>query len=139
MLLLLGAAIYSEWSAPSADSTSMEIVDAPTVRLLPRIADGAAADAKGALVDVEEGPHAVARAVEVVEAVAPKRRARQGVEHEARGAGGEDGARERDVALEHLRVRGGDTYRTDATSERRRAKERDRAGSSFLRGVFDVR
>ena len=38
-----GAAIYSEWSAPSADSTSMEIVDAPTVRLLPRIADGAAA------------------------------------------------------------------------------------------------
>ena len=38
-----GAAIYSEWSAPSAESTSMEIVDAPTERLLPRIADGAAA------------------------------------------------------------------------------------------------
>ena len=42
-------------------------------------ADGAAADAKGPLVHVQEAAHAVARAVEVVEAVLPERGAGEGV------------------------------------------------------------
>lgn len=64
----------------------------------------AGADADGALVDVEVGAHAVARAMPVVEAVLPEELARERVEREARGAFWEDGCVERDDALEDERV-----------------------------------
>eukprot|EP00962_Isochrysis_galbana_P016404 scaffold4698_cov115-Isochrysis_galbana.AAC.5 len=64
----------------------------------------AAADAKRPLVHVEVRAHAVAGAVQEVEPVGPERSAGEGVQHQAGGACGEDGARERRVTLEDSRV-----------------------------------
>ena len=64
----------------------------------------ARADADGAFVHVEIGADAVACAVAVIQAFAPKELAREGVDLEPGGAFGEDGGVDRDHAFEDERV-----------------------------------
>lgn len=61
-------------------------------------------DAEWAFVHIQEGSNAVACAVPVVQAVLPQRSPRKGIKCLACGAGGEPGACEADVPLQHARV-----------------------------------
>ena len=85
-------------------------------------------DALGSLVDVEEVAHAMARAVEVAQAVFPQELTCQHVELRARGARGEDGRGKGDVTLHHQGEVG-------ALLRRRRAQ---RDGARDVGGAVEV-